>query len=435
MSWGVVAQIERVYDNLVDGATINRHELDTEITAAVADVCGIINAQHARLVELVSQVLEHNLWTGDGLRSPAQWVAWQTGLSPAHAAAVVRVATQRAEFPRVTEVFERGELALDQVAAAVTAPPWADRHMSEFAPYATVTQIRRVMRSEYFDPDPDQPHDDAEPDHVPDVVPVDTDRCSAGFNDAGRYEIHAHLNAVDGAVFDAAIGEARDQLIRDGQPEVTWADALLEMAHRSLDGVTSLSRRDRYRVWVHLETKHGTPITTLTNGIRLPQALVDQLGCDATVQPVWERDGLPFSVGSTQPGIPARTRTIVSHRDQGCRVPGCTASRWFEIHHIVHREHGGPTDTSNLITLCAHHHRLHHRSQLGLTGNADLPDGIKITNVSGNVIRGCGRPNPPNGPPPQPEGRYRHPTGERLQLKWVTFTQPRQRRRLDESPD
>ena len=54
-----------------------------ELEATLAVVCGELNAAHARLVSLVGDALESNAWHGWGIHSPAQWVAWQTGLSPA----------------------------------------------------------------------------------------------------------------------------------------------------------------------------------------------------------------------------------------------------------------------------------------------------------------------------------------------------------------
>ena len=83
---------------------------------------------------------------------------------------------------------------------------------------------------------------------------------------------------------------------------------------------------------------------------RLPDEVRDRLLCDTDAQPVWERDGIPFSVGRTQRIVPERTRRIIEHRDRGCRVPGCNNHRYVEVHHIVHWLEGGPTDTANLIT-------------------------------------------------------------------------------------
>jgi hypothetical protein len=134
---------------------------------------------------------------------------------------------------------------------------------------------------------------------------------------------------------------------------------------------------------------------------------------------VWERDGLPFSVGRTQRIVPERTRRIIERRDQGCRVPGCTNDRFVEIHHIVHWLEGGPTDTWNLTSLCPHHHRLHHQGLLGIAGNADEPGALVFTDARGSPLEPCGRASPPGSDPPRPDPPYRPPLMGRVDYQWV----------------
>jgi len=106
-------------------------------------------------------------------------------------------------------------------------------------------------------------------------------------------------------------------------------------------------------------------------------------------------------------------------------VPGCTARHFLEIHHIVHWLDGGRTDTDNLLMLCPHHHRLHHGGRLAISGNADVPDGVVFTDRAGRPIRPSGaQPIPPAGPPPPPTSVYQHPTGERLDTRWLALKGP-----------
>jgi hypothetical protein len=105
-------------------------------------------------------------------------------------------------------------------------------------------------------------------------------------------------------------------------------------------------------------------------------------------------------------------------------VPWCTQTRWLQVHHIIHHEHGGPTDTWNLAGICPADHRLHHHGLLGITGNADDPDGLTFTDAHGNVIDPASRPTKPTRPPPTPARPYEHPTGERLQYWSILFPDP-----------
>ena len=162
-------------------------------------------------------------------------------------------------------------------------------------------------------------------------------------------------------------------------------------------------------------------------GHRLPDWLRDLICCDTIVSTVHESGRIPVSVGRTQRTVPERTRRLVILRDRGCRVPGCQADRLLQVHHVIHwdPDHGaGPTDTWNLACLCPRHHRLHHQGKLGISGNADDPHGLVFTDIYGRVMKPAAVARPPTGPPPQPTGRYQHPLGERLQMRWVTFNPP-----------
>lgn len=392
-----------------DGSQAGATTIDVE--AEVAAIAGSMNVLNARLVEVIEHAIRGDELIGHGIHSPAQWLTYHAGLSPQHANEIVRVAEQRSAFPTVIEAFDRGEIGIDQVHVVVTrAPAWADDQVAHFAKNATVQQLRRAIRDEYFDGDPDQPQPD--PGDQP-----DRDRLSTQLTETDRWRINGELDADSGTIIDTALAEARDSLFEHGHTDVTWAHALVEIAQRSLDSITSPSRRERFKTWIHLEAATGH--ASLTNGWRIPLAIRDHLLCDGQIQPVWEHDGIPFSVGRSQRIVPDRTRRIIEHRDQGCRVPGCTATRYVEIHHIIHWLNGGPTDTWNLLSLCPKHHRMHHHGRLGITGNADHEHGVTFTDRTGRTIAPNGQPTLPTRPPPRPTGNYIHPSGERLDMNWI----------------
>ena len=380
-----------------------------DIESGLADVAGVLNVQHARLSRIVERALVDDEWQGEGIHSPAQWLAWQSGLSLGRAREIVRIARRRAEFPMVSAAFDRGELAVDQVAAVMRAPAWADELVLDFARAATVQQLRRTMRSEFFEHDPDEPR--------PEPSGDDRDRLSTGATEAGRWRINGELDLDRGGIVEAAMTEAKDSLFERGHIDATWADALVEVCQRSLDAIASPARRDRFKIWVHLDATSGRTSTTM--GWRLPDTVRDHVLCDGQVQPVWEREGVAFNVGRSQRTVPDRTRRVVERRDRGCRAPGCSHERFVEVHHIIHWLDDGPTDTWNLICLCPKHHRMHHQGRLGVVGNADDVAGVVFTDWKGRVLDPSGRPHLPTGPPPKPTMAYRHPVGERLDTRWV----------------
>jgi hypothetical protein len=228
------------------------------------------------------------------------------------------------------------------------------------------------------------------------------------------------LHADRGKLVEAALAEARDFLFRCGVENVTWADALVEMARRSLDADGSVGRRERFRINLFIDPSADLP-ATWSNGVAVPDVIRNLLTCDGTIVPTFVDNGHPIGVGRSLRIVPDRTRRLVEHRDKKCRVPWCHNDRWLEVHHIVHWIDGGPTETWNLAGLCPACHRQHHLGLLGIAGNADDPNGLVFTDQSGVVIDPATKPTRPAGPPPRPRHRYHHPLGERMQRDALCF--------------
>lgn len=61
------------------------------------------------------------------------------------------------------------------------------------------------------------------------------------------------------------------------------------------------------------------------------------------------------------------TRAAVIKRDRGtCIFPGCTHTKWVDVHHINHWSRGGLSDPENGAVLCDFHHRLVHEGGYSL---------------------------------------------------------------------
>ncbi|HXL87683.1 MAG TPA: hypothetical protein VN969_01655 [Streptosporangiaceae bacterium] len=102
---------------------------------------------------------------------------------------------------------------------------------------------------------------------------------------------------------------------------------------------------------------------------------------------------LPLDVGRART-IPAQIRLAAGIRSPHCQAPGCTQpASGCEAHHLIHREHGGPTSLANCDTWCWWHHNiLIHRN--GWTARLN-PDGTPILRrPDGTTL--------PNGPPTWP---------------------------------
>lgn len=85
----------------------------------------------------------------------------------------------------------------------------------------------------------------------------------------------------------------------------------------------------------------------------------------------------------------------------GCRFPGCAASAFVEVHHLVHWADGGLTDLDNLLSLCPFHHDAHHRREFTISGDPTRDDGLVFRSARGLLIGPPARPpaHPPSRPP------------------------------------
>jgi len=400
----------------------------------IAEVCGILNVATGRLVALIGRVLATEAYAGAGIHSPEQWVAWQCGVSAGRARSLVAMARRLPELPETRTALAAGELAEDQVAVICRYTPVRnDVEAADLGRVATVAQLKRTLSRYAFDepvrtPEPATP--EPEPDTQPEPAPGEARRVSFGFDDDGSWRLSAVLPTDEGALVERALTVARQRLFGgdadhgDSPNTVSWADSVVAMAETSL-AAEAIARPhyDRHLVVIHVGAgTAGRSNAHLHLGPALPDNLRRLMTCDTKARVQTDIDGTPLSVGRKARIVADRTRLAIEERDGGCRVPGCERTRWLHVHHVRHWEDGGATDTANLLALCGRHHRLHHRGQLGIAGDADRPDGIAFTDARSRPLAPAGRPSPPTEPPPT--GTWTHPTGERLDDRWIDFATP-----------
>ena len=101
---------------------------------------------------------------------------------------------------------------------------------------------------------------------------------------------------------------------------------------------------------------------------------------------------LPLDVGKVK-GIPDHLRRLVILRDRHCAWPGGCSNppAGCQVHHIVHRAHGGKTRLSDLILLCEYHHQVCiHR--LGWTLILHADGTTEARSPHGEILRSHGPP-------------------------------------------
>lgn len=388
---------------------------------------------------MVAEALATGAWEQAGIRSPAHWLAWQAGVSLKRAKRLVPIARRQADLPVTTATFGAGSLSEDQVAEIAAYVPAAhDEEVAAFARSATVSQLHKVVREHSSTPEP--AGGDGEPETRPEPAD-DRNEVRFGFDDDGRWRLHASLEPQLGALVDKALAACRDAEFRARHPEaaegdrptgVSWADALRRMTDAALVGLTGdRPAGERHQVIVHVRAGDPVTPTWLHLGPALPTHVRRNLSCDATVRYLLEDDdGVPLKLGRKQRTATPQQRMVVEARDKSCRRPGCVQSRWLNIHHIDRWEDGGFTDVDRMCALCPRDHDLHHRGLLGISGDPTRPDGLTFTDHLGRVLRPRGEPAKPQRPDDLdgsgaelgvPPPRWHHPSGERLDARWVSF--------------
>ncbi|MGH2686634.1 MAG: DUF222 domain-containing protein [Actinomycetota bacterium] len=400
----------------------------------IASTMGGLNLLAAELVGLIGEALQTGAWQVDGVRSPEHWVAWQCGMAPARAAALVSTARGLADLPACRELFEQGRLSEDQarVVAAGGVDPVREEELAVLAPLSTIGQLRRlVQRYRKAPPEPPEPDEN---DTENDKPAGPRRELAFGYGDDGWFWSRTLLPPEEGALYEAALTAARDAEFRlrhpDADPDdpsdpkrcdVSWADGLLRLcdaALSNLDPTPGARPGERYQVYLHVNG--DAPFSSYLHlGPSVSDSVRRYLTCDAPIRFVFERDGRIVALSAKQDTVDVKTRKLIEDRDGGCRVPGCGQRRWLHIHHLIHREDHGPTVPENLCCLCPTHHRLHHRGRLAIDGDPTRLDGLRFTTPAGRRI-GPARPRPP-GAPPRGAAPYQHPLGERIQWRWFDW--------------
>ncbi len=401
-------------------AALPREAAMDHLEAEVASIAGRLNAANAELVAATARLIEDELWAGSGIMSPEHWLVLRAGLSPARARDITRIARRREQLPSTRAALDDGQLSVDQAAVvAKYAPSSHEASITELAVNATVPQLRRTLsRYQFGEVAPAT----AGPDETPSPEPLlagtpawaaAAPELSTSYHE-GRFQLSYSAPADIGALVEQALREAKDSLFHAGQEQVSLADGLAEMANRSLSTITATSRASKYRVYIHLSTTGGW-----VNGRgAIPPSLAAKFACDGVIQPLWETDGRPVSMGRDQRIVPSRTRRLIEDRDRGCRYPGCTATQHVEVHHLDHWAKGGNTDYDRMLSLCpfpprcAPPRRVHHDRRPDEQSRGGLQEPSWIEDPGGSSQRSGAA-----GLRPGPGCRQRGGLGRRTRLR------------------
>jgi hypothetical protein len=190
------------------------------------------------------------------------------------------------------------------------------------------------------------------------------------------------LPDVMGEVFEQTIVKLTEQMKpAKGEPWVSFeqraADALLQLCEAQGEGGDATATLAPLVIIQAAVGLHGPAEIA---GVPIPDALLEQLRANASIEPVLvDDDGVPLTIGVRSPGLSPKLRRAVRLRDGTCRVPGCARRQGLQVHHLLPRTWGGADEISNLAAVCPAHHRLLiPYGLLALVGNPNLPDGLEL---------------------------------------------------------
>ncbi len=261
---------------------------------------------------------------------------------------------------------------IDTIVGVVTQVPLEHRENAEqdLLSFASETGHKQVAALgarilAHLDPD------GAEPDITEPAVP--SRELSLRRKRTGVWELNGRFDDETGARASALLDALAQRRTSDEGPDLRsplerYGDAFsdaVDLALNSPELPLQAGERAHVMVAVSLEDlKSGVGQATLGDTGRISAAEARIQACDCKIIPaVLSAKSEPLDLGRQRRLISPGLRRALYLRDRGCAFPGChRPPRHCQGHHIRHWADGGPTDLGNLVLMCAHHHRLLHRS-------------------------------------------------------------------------
>lgn len=354
-----LAEMRRIADRLsgLDPAELNDPALASTFVALSRqlDRFDAVRTRLARAMEVRGVGLE------DGARSTAAWIAWKTGRTSSAVHHTLKVGEVCELLPRTAALWAAGEITTPAVEAITAARvPHADEELVACEDDLLEPALRRDHRSlrvmtRHF----------RECALADGSRPAPTDGITLSELN-GRTVVHGEFHGTAAETITHAIstftsppGEHDDRTAAERRAEAWTRICEVALAR----GADAEPARPSVTYFTHESVGGVQPLTIAGFTGVISPADRDRILCDCTLTEIaLDELGLPASIGTATGTWTTSTRKAIVARDGHCRFPGCDLpAAWTDIHHVVHREHGGPSTTTNGVCLCRRHHTFLHR--------------------------------------------------------------------------
>jgi hypothetical protein len=305
-----------------------------------------IDADDARLLREAERV---QIWKQLGMVNMTDYLERVLGWGPRTAQQRMQVARALEHLPAITDALASGELPFSAVRELVrVVTPTTEAAWRAHVGAMNLRQIEEAVAG-----------------HKPGDLPTD----------APNPELRTHRVVLElsGAAYALwrqaalALDEMHEGRLDDDARATAMATAVLERGEGAGEGGEH-DGRATYQIALTVcrrcdqAWQEGGGVL-----VAVDAATLERARCDA--QHIGSLDG--DAPERAYQDIPPSIDRFVRRRDGGrCQTPGCRSSLGLEIHHVVHREHGGTNDPSNLTLRCSSCHDAHHRGLLTISGTA-----------------------------------------------------------------
>jgi hypothetical protein len=357
--------------------TDEREECQTEPTQVPVDAVdeltrSLRRLRAAQLDEIHAEVGGRG-WVRAGYRSPTDWLMVTSREAYGQCRLLVHLADRIQHMPQVKTAFATGDLA--ESALRLLADTWTETNATAFADDEQML-LGWALRLPHHDLrmlfDTWKRHSDTDSETSVDQERFEARSLTITKQADGTGRLEGVLDPEGLALVRASIRALTERTDGDQRSLAQRrADALVSMARITLDHLAPIPGRKRSRPKViatiayldlltgnaggSLDTNHGrTVVSTET---------IQRLACDAGIHRlVHGPDGTILDYGRQTRAVSDSMFDLLTIRDHGCRLDGCTAPpSACDAHHAKHWLDLGETELDNLILACwyHHHHLLH----------------------------------------------------------------------------